>query len=205
MRNIFDPDSLFSRIMSFLADLVVLNLVFLLTCLPVFTIGPAVTALYTLCFRLSGGREGTLKAYFRAFRDNFRQGVGLGLLATAWVAASAVNLLWAAQSGTLVLVLLGTVICLGVMVLSYAFPLLSRFDSTLGNTLKNALLLCLGHLPRSLLIGAVNMLPVLLVLTWPDVFFRMGALWLLAWFSASAYGNVLLLKPVFAPFLPENS
>lgn len=201
MRNIFDPDSLFSRIMSFLADLVVLNLVFLLTCLPVFTIGPALTALYTLCFRLSDGRDGTLKAYFRAFRDNFRQGVGLGLLAIAWVAASAVNLLWAAQSSTLVLVLLGTVVCLGVMVLNYAFPLLSRFDNTLVNTLKNALLLCLGHLPRSLLMGAVTVLPVILVLTYPDIFFRMGALWLLVWFSASAYGNALLLKPVFAPFL----
>lgn len=205
MRNLFDPDSLFSRIMSFLADLVVLNLVFLLTCLPVFTIGPALTALYTLCFRLSDGRDGTLRAYFRAFRDNFRQGVALGLLATAWVTASAVNLLWASQSGALVLVLLGTVVCLGVMVLSYAFPLLSRFDNTLWNALKNALLLCLGHLPRSLLIGAVNVLPVVLVLTRPDTFFQMGLVWLLAWFSASAYGNALLLKKVFAPFLTGDN
>ena len=204
MRSIFDPDSLFSRIMCFLADLVVLNLVFLLTCLPVFTIGPALTALYTLCFRLSDGREGTLRAYFRAFRANFRQGVGLGLLATAWVAASAVNFLWAAQGSVPVLVLLCTVVCLGVMVLSYAFPLLSRFDNTLGNTLKNALLLCLGHLPRSILIGAVNVLPVILVLTYPDTFFQMGLVWLLVWFSASAYGNALLLKPVFAPFLTEE-
>ena len=41
---------------------------------PGVTIGAAVTALYTVCFRFGTQRErGVLKSYFAAFRDNFRQ------------------------------------------------------------------------------------------------------------------------------------
>lgn len=204
MRSLFDPDSLFYRILLFLTDLVVLNVLFLLTCLPVFTIGPSLTALYTVAFRLGTPREGGVtRDYFRAFRANFRQGVILGLLATVWVAAAAFCLYWAARQNTATLVAFGSVVCLGVMTLGYVFPLLSRFDNTCPGTLKNAMLLCLGHLPRSIVVGAVNVLPVILILTYPATFFELGLIWLLVWFSASAYGNCRLLAAVFAPYLGQ--
>lgn len=205
MRSLFDPDSLFYKILLFLTDLVVLNVLFLLTCLPVFTIGPSLTALYTVAFRLGTSREGSVtRDYFRAFRANFRQGVGLGLLATVWVAAAALCLYWAAQQNGPVLVGFVSVVCLGVMTLGYVFPLLSRFDNTSFATLKNALLLCLGHLPRSLVVGAVNVLPVILLLTYPATFFELGLIWVLVWFSASAYGNCRLLAGAFAPYLSQD-
>lgn len=205
MRSLFEPDSLFYRILSFLTDLVVLNVVFLLTCLPVFTIGPSLTALYSVCFQMCTGQDGSLlRHYFRAFRANFRQGVALGLMVTLWVAAAGLNLYWAAQQSIPVLVLFGSVICLGVLVVSYIFPLLSRFDNTIFATLKNALLLCLGNLPRSLVVGAVNVLPVILLLTYPATFFEMGLIWIFVWFSASAYGNCRILAKVFAPYLGQS-
>ena len=68
--KLFSPDSKFMRAMSRLGDLLLLNLVFLLCCLPLVTVGAAQTALYTVCFRLirdqeprplPGGRKSAMK------------------------------------------------------------------------------------------------------------------------------------------------
>ena len=71
MGGFFSLDSKFMQVMSRVADLIILNVIYLVTCLPVVTIGAASTALYTVCFRLGTAREGSLvKGYFRAFRDD---------------------------------------------------------------------------------------------------------------------------------------
>ena len=71
MGGFFSLDSKFMQAMSRVADLIILNVIYLVTCLPVITIGAASTALYTVCFRLGTAREGSLvKGYFRAFRDD---------------------------------------------------------------------------------------------------------------------------------------
>ena len=70
MGGFFSLDSKFMQAMSRVADLIILNVIYLVTCLPVVTIGAAGTAMYTVCFRLGTDREGSLvKGYFRAFRD----------------------------------------------------------------------------------------------------------------------------------------
>ena len=74
MNRFFDPDSWLMQLISRFSSLAVLNLLFLCTCIPVFTIGAALTALYDVVFRMDTEREGKLvSAYFRAFTANFRQ------------------------------------------------------------------------------------------------------------------------------------
>ena len=60
------------RYLNRFADLMILNLLFLLTSIPIFTIGASLTALYSVCFRLGTDREGsTFRDYFAAFKENF--------------------------------------------------------------------------------------------------------------------------------------
>ena len=75
MGAFFSPDSKFSQIMNRVGDLLLLNLTFLLTCIPIVTIGAASSALYTVCFRFNTEKEGKLlHTYFRAFREEFPAG-----------------------------------------------------------------------------------------------------------------------------------
>ena len=46
MRGVFNPDSPMMRALGVVWDLIVLNLLFLVCCIPVVTIGPAITALH---------------------------------------------------------------------------------------------------------------------------------------------------------------
>lgn len=204
MGAFFSPDSKFMQAMARVYDLVILNLLFLLSCVPLITIGAASAALYTVCFRIGTDREqGIFHSYFQAFRENFRQGTILWLIAVVFFGAGIVNVfLFYSMEGPLhyLFLLMTALVVLELLIYSYAFPLISQFHNKNLPTLKNALFLSLGYLPRSLVIAVVNVFPLALALVDPYLFLQTGFLWAFLYFSAAAYINALLLKKVFAPY-----
>lgn len=140
MGGFFSLNSKFMQVMSRVADLIILNVIYLVTCLPVVTIGAASTALYTVCFRLGTDREGSLvKGYFRAFRDEFRQATLIWLFLLLFGAASCVNIiLFLGTGGWMHYLFFPFVLFLVVvlMMVSYAFPLISQFRNDTKSVLK---------------------------------------------------------------------
>lgn len=207
MQTLFSPDSKFMQAMSRIADLVLLNLVFLLCSLPVFTIGASLTAMYTVCFRYGTAREnGTFRPFFEAFRANFRQATVLWLILLVCIGSSAFNaMLFYVMPGGMhwLWIPCAVLLLLAVMILSYAFPLLSQFDSSCRRTLSNALVMSIGYLPRSLALVVLNAFPFVLILTDLYVFFQAGLIWFILYFAAAAYLGSRILKPVFAPYQEE--
>ena len=113
----FSPDSKFMEILGRITDLILLNILFLLTCLPIFTMGAAATALYTMCFRFMREEyRSIVKPYFQAFRDNFRQSTLIWLLLLLWWALvfiiSMCCFLWTACCGIWVFSLSSLLCCL---------------------------------------------------------------------------------------------
>lgn len=207
MGAFFSLDSKFMQAMTRIADLVLLNLLFLITCLPLITIGAASAALYTVCFRIGTDREqGVCRSYFRAFCENFGQGTLLWLILTLFAIAGLANaLLLYSLEGWLHYLFIVTLILLilAVLMFSYTFPLISQFSNDIRSTLKNALCLSVGYLPRSLLISVLNVFPLVLALVDLYLFLRVGFVWIFLYFSAAAYINTLLLRKVFAPYLSQ--
>lgn len=209
MQALFSPDSRFMRIMSRVADLILLNLCYLLTCVPLFTIGAASAALYTVCFRFGTEEEkGVIRSYFRAFGENFKRGTGVWLIVLLCGGAALVNawVFYAMPGGLRFLsVIFAILFVLALLIFGYAFPLLSQFDDGVWPTLRNALILSLGYLPRSLLIAVVNVVPFILMLTDFYLFLQAAFLWTVLYFSLAAYVNTFLLKGVFAPYLTDDN
>lgn len=208
MRGLFSPDSKFMTVMSRVGDLVIVNLLVLLTSIPIITIGASVTAMYTLCFRFGTDREqGLFRSYFRAFRDNFKQATQIWLILLLCGAACCFDI-YLFLSLPSMLRYLAVIFCIAlvlvVLVFSYAFPLLSQFDNKNKNILTNALFLSLGYLPRSIVLAGLNVLPWVLLVTNIITFMQAGFLWVAIYFSAAAYAGTFLLKKVFAPYMPEE-
>lgn len=202
--RLFSPDSKVMIAMARLGDLTILNFLYLLTCLPIFTIGAATTALYTVTFRNTRDWDnGLVRAYFRAFRDNFKQGTCLWLILLVCGGAALLDAwLFHQLTGPVqkLYILFAVLFALVLLTGAYVFPLLSQFDNGNKETLKNALLLSIGYLPRSLLMAAMNVFPFyLLACNWL-VFFKAAFLWVFWYFSSIAYFNALLLKKVFKPY-----
>ncbi len=69
------------RISEKVLDLVTVNLLFVLSCLPVFTIGIAKISLYQTLFAIKHQRRvPVIRSYAKAFRDNWKIGLQLGSL-----------------------------------------------------------------------------------------------------------------------------
>lgn len=209
MSKLFSPDSGIPAILSRCADLIVLNLLFLLTCIPLFTIGPALAALYTVTFAMGTHREqSTAKTYFRAFRKNFWQAlqVWIAMIAAAAALALAVFLfLRVPEAISMASVIFMIPVILLLLALGYVFPLVSLFENSVFRTLKNAVMLSLGHLPVSAAILAINCFPLGLYLFAPWLLAQTMFLFLALYFSAAAFLNSLLLRRIMAPFLPEGT
>lgn len=208
MMQIFSPDSKLMRFMSRMGDLILLNVCFLVCCVPVVTVGAAHAALYAVCFRFGTGREaGTVRSYFQAFRENFRQGTLVWLIIAFCGAAAALNTyVFYLMPGDIRygFILFALLFVLVLFIFSYAFPLVSQFDNGTYSTLKNALVLSLGYLPRTVLMVTLNLLPWGLLLMDIITFFQAGLVWVGLYFAAAAYLNARLLRKVFAPYLSEN-
>ena len=205
MPFLFSPDSKIMQIISRFCDIVILNLLFLVTCLPLFTIGAASAAMYTVVFRMDTDKEeGLFRTYFRAFRDNFLQGTAIWLLLALFGAASCVNMVQFSQLGGvlgyLLFLIAMLVFLVVVLIFSYVFPLLSQFRNSIKESLKNALLLSVAHLPRSILLAGINCFPAALLVLNLYAFAKLSYLWMVLYFAAAAYFNSRVLNKVFKPY-----
>ena len=80
MSKLFRMDSPLMRFLTKIADLMVLNILFCVTSIPLITIGASWTALYSVTLKMVRDEEGSVsRSYFRSFRQNFRQATLLWL------------------------------------------------------------------------------------------------------------------------------
>lgn len=200
----FSLDSKFIQVLGRVADLMMLNILFVLTSLPIVTAGAAWTALYDVCFRISSGRdEKMIRHYFRAFRKNFRSSTVLWivlLFSCCITSFMTVRLFVMPGKFHMFYVFYAVLTALILFIGSYVFPLMSQFNNSIGKMVKNALVLSLGYAPRSILIVALNILPIVLLLVRTDLFLRGMMIWLLLYFSGITYLNTRLFRKVFQPY-----
>ena len=189
------------RALSTTADLIVLNLLTILCCLPVVTVGAALTALNTAAIKIVRGEEtAPVKDYFRAFRVNFKKGTVLGLIFLLVFAVLLVDYLAAGNAVSILRPVIAAIALLVLMLGQYAFAMLARYENTLRGTLKNALLLSIGYFPRTLGMAVFAAALWLLAIQ----FLRYGApILFLFGFSLPCYVTILLMQGIFAKL--ENS
>ena len=103
------------------------------------------------------------------------------------------------------LALPGICFALWLMVCIWVFPLTAIFENSLGNTLKNAVLLSVGYLPRTILMALIHLLPVILFAVSPAAFYGVSILWLLLLSAVTYYTDLWLMQKPFAPFLTDET
>lgn len=207
MGKIFDPDSDIMALLTAFGDLIIANVLWILTSMPIVTLGASTAALYSVVHSPSGNHfsSSVVRNYFHAFRRNFRQGTLLFLillLPTALAAVNAVILVQGMLDGSLILYFICALPMAPLVFLwSYVFPLIAWYDNTVWGTLKNALLISLSNLPVSILIGLVNLAIPALYLWNPMLFLRGMVIWALAGFGLTAKISSLLLARVLKRYI----
>ncbi|MBR2540961.1 MAG: YesL family protein [Mogibacterium sp.] len=160
MDKFFNSENPVMRFLSRLVDLVMLNVITLIYCLPLITAGGALTAMNYVLLHLHRGDESYIIRMFRkSFRENFRQGIPEGLLALAAAGITAVDL-WAlhgsgSRAATLMMIVITIIAVMIFVTCVYMFALQSRYENKVSGTILNAVRLAIGNLPTSVGMAAI--------------------------------------------------
>lgn len=208
MRGFFNMDGPVWQALGRLADLVILNLLFVISCIPVVTIGAAATALYSVTLKMVRDEESyILKGYWKSFKENFKQStimwlvmlvIGIVLYVDFQVVGS-----MTASASKIYLVLLLAISLILVMGLVYIFPLQAKFYNTIKGTIKNAFLMALANLPYTAIIMVITIGSVILTFLNGTTMYYGLLIWILAGFSIIAHLNSRFFMKVFDPYIAK--
>ena len=200
----FTPDSKFMVFCARLVELTVINMLWLICCLPVFTAGAATTAMLTCLYAYRAGEACGGRVFFRAFGKHFGKATILWLMILFFGAMLGLDYYIVAYldfPGRIAVIALIFFLAFALVFFSgMIFPLLCQFPGAMKEMVVNAILLSLAHLPKMLLVTAMNLLPLLLALLLPQVFLLLGFVFLVCGFALMALYDITVIEKIFAPF-----
>lgn len=131
MSKILSIDSPLWAILNKMTDTIVLSLLFIVTSIPIVTMGSSLCALYYMMFRIADNTEGhVVRGYFKAFKENFKKSTPVWLLClfTGLVLAGDIFICVKAQvpMAGFILAAAGVLTILYMMLVLYLFPLLAK-------------------------------------------------------------------------------
>lgn len=193
------------RGLSKLFDVACLNILWLIFCMPVVTIGASTTAMYSVMMKLVKDEEGyILRGFLAAFKENFRQSTLIWLVMLLLSVLLAVDVWIVSGIGGMARSVFGILFffagfcLLGISV--YVFPLLARYENTVRTTVKNAALLAVGRLPYTITMMAVIVVPIVVSFLNVRNLLLSLPIWLGVGGGAIAWVNSKILRHVFRIF-----
>ena len=204
----FKLESPFMNFLNKVADVMILSVVFMLACVPVFTVGAAFTAAYYMGFKMVKNEESyIIKGFFKAFKENFKQATAIWLLVLLLAAVMVADYRIILYSGIafaswmrIATLTVTVIVLLGIV---FVFPMQARFENTVKNTIKNAFLMALSHLPSAFLLIIIYAVPYLILYFVPQL---LPAVFLLG-FGCIFYFKSFVLLRVFKKYetTPEET
>ncbi len=205
MGNFFNPDGSIMKALSRIADLAILNVLWLICCVPVVTAGAATTALYTVTLKMVKNEESYIfREYIKALKRNLKQStiIWIILLAVMMVLGADYYIMYHWESQLrypmLTVIILAGLILLFVVL--YIFPLVAKFENTIREYLKNAVLMSIRHLPYTMLLAVIFVIQVY-VCVYMLVNYQYLPLLLLFGESAFAYVMSYIYVKIFKTYI----
>ena len=207
--NLFNEDSFLHSFFLSAGGFIGLNLLWIITSVPVITAGASTTALYYCTLKLHKDKDISIwKCYWKSFRENFFQAtaVWLGLAgagACIWLEERAVRTMPAPMCNVFVYVIWGMAFGLLITAL-YIFPVIASFENKIRRLVPYTLYFAARKPGYALCMAAVTCLPMYFTLVDVKLFPVYLLIWLMCGFSLTAYCNSWFLWKLFKPYFPEN-
>ena len=207
MKRVFDLDGPVMSALGRVTDFLVLNLIFLVTCIPIITIGPALSALYSVTLKMVKNEDSyILKRYLSAFKENFKISFLAGLLILASIILFAfdyrIMTTMGDSMGTIFPIIFLALIFICLVISMYLFPYIARFENTFKDSFKNTVLIAVASMPWTLLLLLIT--GVALASIWVIPLQYSILIWFLFGFAVLAYIQSFIFRKVFARYEPKE-
>ncbi len=199
--RLMDPSGPFWRTMGTIADMIILNILTILTAIPIVTVGAGLTALYDSARRILDGTDtGAARTFLRSFRSNLAAATALwAIVGPIGIGIGALWLFVAAPELSVIKTLISLVY---LLVFPFVWAMQARFENTVGRTLRNAAAISMARLPYAGGALVVHLVMIaLVVLTWIQLPWALFFLLLLG-YPLAAFGATPLIERALAPLIP---
>lgn len=212
LQGLFNYDNPVWRFIGKFGDLILLNILWIICCIPVFTVGASTTALYYVTLKLVRNDDGyTIRSFFKSFRENFKQATIIWLIMLFTGIILAIDIYFFARmikEPTMVhkvfQVLTSGLFLLWLFVFTYVFPLQSRFYNTVKKTLFNAFFMSVRHLFYTIGILVIDVAVVIAAYVSLAYLPQAAMLFLLFGFPLIAFVNSYFFENIFKKYMPEQ-
>lgn len=193
--------------MQVMSDLLILNILWVICSLPIFTAGASTCAAYTVMLKIVRDEgSGTIVSFFKAFKENFKRGLLYELIVIAAAGILYVDITFAiAQEGSfryLCLAAYGIMMAIVLIFSIYVFPLEARYSNTAKGTIKNAFLLAFCAPGKTILMWIITAFPIALLILLPfETFLSIAFFYFLFGVSLPMYLNAKILREIFEKFV----
>lgn len=195
----FDSDGPLMQGLGKLADLMILNLIALICCVPIITIGASLTALYYMALKMVRNEEVYIvKGFWKSFKQNFRQATIIWLIQIIVMAILGADYVIVYMNpemspNIVVQVLFLATSLLAIATFTFIYPVLSKFDNSIPRTFKNTFLMAIMQMPKVILMVIFWILPVAIAI----LVFQLFPLAVLFGMSLPAFGSAKLYNKFF--------
>ena len=207
--NWLAPDSKFMRAWSNLVDGVWINILMLVTSIPIITIGASTSALSYVTLKMVRGEDPYIwQNFWKSFRQNFKQGTLIWIFSIlVFIFLGMDFYIINSQNTTLFAVIRMLLWCVCLVALSvflYVFPIISHFVCSTTQALKNAVFMTFGHLPYTLVMLVIAGLILYLCACSVKTFALVVVISGICGFSVVAFIYSILSDRIFKKYEPES-
>jgi uncharacterized membrane protein YesL len=187
-------DSRFYGVIDRLSNLFILNIFWIVSCIPIITIAPATSAMFSVV-RQWKLKEDTsvVRNYFRYFKENFKESILIGIVWTILGVLLYFNYFYLYQDESnvkyFIIIPLFLLSLLFVGTSAYLFPLITHYKVSWIGAIKHSFFVAIANLPTTILIVGVFALMTITLMYLPATS--------LIIFSIGAYINFSLCYRVF--------
>ncbi len=215
MKISFNMDSRLWRFFDYVGDMATLNLLFIVTSIPIVTIGASVTAMDSVFFKRKEKRtDDVKKEYIRDFKANFKNSTVIWLIFLVFVIMCGLNFVFITNinpdNRNLILIVLGAILAVMFMTVLYSFALLARFDNDWLTTVAKAFVIGVMSFPYTAVIFLILTASVIASIQSYASIIAAAAIWILIGFSLVGSLCCMMFYRAFRRFtrkedLPEDT
>lgn len=204
-QKLFSVDNKVMRGFAVVFDLVILNALFLIGCMPILTIGVSLSAMYSVTLKLvKKENDSIVKLFIKAYKDNLKQGLLYGILALSliiflYMDLFYLSLLFPTSVGMIKIMIIALAIMIYLIYL-YIFPLIARYEFSSKEVYQTALKISLSNLPWNLVLVSLN-LPIIAMFFISGVsMIIMCLVMIVIGFSGLAYSQSGIFRKIFEKY-----
>ena len=207
MDNLFRYDNKFFEALGKISNTVILNLLCIVSCIPIITIGASVTATYFVAMQIVKDEESyIIKEFIKRFKENFIISTKIwiimmiigGVLCFDFYISKLVINEYMRIILQFILLMISIIFAFSI---TYVFPIASKFENTVKNTMINSILISIQHLPHTIVMTLVNLSPIILIFMLSDYWGQILFFYTVIGFAIIAYINSIFFNKIFKQYI----